>query len=331
MKSYNVLLLCGGDGSEHEISLVSASYIAKQFESMPDCSVFKVIIHKNSWVTESDEKCFLTYDHNLVVGGNEHHIDYVIPCIHGVPGETGDVQSLLEIIGIPYFGCNSESSKLCFNKISTKLWLSAGSIPNTPYIFIDSENSINIARAHEFFRENSKVFVKASSQGSSVGCYKVVKEEELDKYIHEAFKYSNSVLIEQAVKPRELEVAAYEYHGELVVTNPGEIVTPDNDFYSFEEKYNSSSKSVTYVEADVSDEIKEKIRQYARQAFKLLKLKDLSRIDFFLIGENEILLNEINTFPGMTPISMFPKMLEHHGDNMVDFIHSCIERAVVKE
>ena len=130
------------------------------------------------------------------------------------------------------------------------------------------------------------------------------------------------------MKPRELEVAAYEYHGELVVTNPGEIVTPDNDFYSFEEKYNSSSKSVTYVEAEVSDEIKEKIRQYARQAFKLLKLKDLSRIDFFLVGDNEILLNEINTFPGMTPISMFPKMLEHHGDNMVDFIHSCIERAV---
>ena len=331
MEQYNILLLCGGDGSEHDISLVSASYIEKQLKTFPEFNVIKVVIHRDGWVDEEGRQCNISHNQKLYFKGEKEgaqHVDYVIPCIHGVPGETGDIQSLLEMLELPYFGCGSEASKLCFNKISTKLWLSAIDIPNTPFSFIDTDSAENLKKAHDFFKRYGSIFVKAASQGSSVGCYKVCDESELDGYIKKAFTYSDDVLLEQAVKPRELEVAAYEYQGRLIITNPGEIITPDNDFYTFEEKYNSTSKSTTMVEAVIPDAIREEIREYAARAFRVLKLKDLSRIDFFLVGENQVLLNEINTFPGMTPISMFPKMLEHHGEKMTEFLRDAVVNSV---
>ncbi len=328
MKFINILLLCGGDGSEHDISLVSAQYIEKQLSLIEDFHVTKVIIHKNGWVTHDGKSCFVTGNKQVTVDSKVITVDYVIPCIHGFPGETGDIQSLLEINDIPYLGCPSEGSKLCFNKVSTKLWLNAIGIPNTPFVFLDNKENLDVA--HDFFKANKSVFVKAASQGSSVGCYKVTDEDELDESIFKAFSYSQDVLIEKAVCPRELEVAAYEYNGELIITNPGEIITPNNDFYTFEEKYNSESKSITLVEADLSENLRIKIKEFARKAFKVLKLKDLSRIDFFYTNEEGILLNEINTFPGMTPISMFPKMLENHGECMKDFLADRILSAIKK-
>lgn len=328
MKLINILLLCGGDGSEHEISLVSAKYVEEQLALSPEFVVTKVIIHNNGWITENGEDCFICSGKKLNIGSRTITIDYAVPCIHGFPGETGDIQSLLEISNIPYLGCPSEGSKLCFNKVSTKLWLSAINIPNTPFIFIDNSSESNLCKAHEFFKNHQEVFVKAASQGSSVGCYKVTNEDNLNDYILKAFEYSNDVLIEQAVKPRELEVAVYEYNGELITTNPGEIIAPDNNFYTYEEKYNSASTSQTIIEATIPDSIKREIKNYAKRAFKVLKLKDLSRIDFFLTNDQGILLNEINTFPGMTPISMFPKMLENHGENMKDFFKDRIYSAI---
>ncbi len=329
MPKINILLLAGGDGSEHEISLVSAKFLKEQLLT-EDFNVLEVIIHKNYWETADGVKCQLNHDRTLSTASSSTKIDYVVPCIHGVPGETGDIQSYLEILGIPYLGCPPEGSRLCFNKVSTKLWFSGVGIPNTPFIFLDENSQENLEKAHEFFKQYKSVFVKAASQGSSVGCYKVVDENTLDSFINKAFEYSQDVLIEQAVKPRELETAVYEYQGKLIVTPPGEIVTPSNDFYTFEEKYNSTSQTHTEVEAAIDAETKEKIMSYAKKAFKVLKLKDLSRIDFFLVNDKDILLNEINTFPGMTPISMFPKMLEHHGENMKDFLKDRVLSAIGK-
>jgi len=249
----------------------------------------------------------------------------VVPCIHGFPGETGDIQSMLELIGLPYLGCGSEGSKLCFNKVSTKLWLSALDIPNTPFLFLSTNNEAAHAQAHTAFRNWGAVFVKAASQGSSVGCYKVTDAAALSEAVNAAFGYSDQVLVEKAVRPRELEVAVYRYNDQLVATRPGEIATPSDSFYSYEEKYSAGSHSTTYLEApNLSEAQMATIREYALKAFSQLGLKDLSRIDFFLTEDNEILLNEINTFPGMTPISMFPKLLEHHGDNFGKFLEGII-------
>jgi D-alanine-D-alanine ligase len=125
---------------------------------------------------------------------------------------------------------------------------------------------------------------------------------------------------------RELEVAVYEYQGEVIATKPGEIVCDSNNFYTFDEKYATNSKAKTFIEAiNVPDEISEQIRAYAIKAFKGMKLRHLSRIDFFLTADNQILLNEINTFPGLTPISMFPKMLEHHGHDFSIYLTDIID------
>jgi D-alanine-D-alanine ligase len=327
---YHILLACGGDGSEHSISLTSAEYIESKLKEINDLEVYKVILHTDYWETENKEKCYLNNNKELVIDGKKTiKIDYVIPCIHGFPGETGDFQSYLELIHLPYLGCPSEGSKLCFNKISTKLWLSSLEIPNTPYVFLSDNSQADHAKAFQAMRKWGAVFVKAASQGSSVGCYKVTDLSKLSESINEAFKYSNQVLIEKCVKPRELEVAVYEYGGKLIATNPGEILTNANTFYSYEEKYNSTSTTTTAIEAgNLTDEQREQIKQYALKAFTQLKLKDLSRVDFFLSEDQEILLNEINTFPGMTPISMFPKMLEHNGHSMVSFLEQCIKKTL---
>jgi D-alanine-D-alanine ligase len=330
---YQILLMCGGDGSEHDISLTSADYLEKRLGEISEISVTRVTLHKDRWELADGRRCFLNNHRELV---SDHEtvavIDYVVPCIHGFPGETGDIQSYLELIGIPYLGCPSEGSKLCFNKVSTKLWLSSLDIPNTPYVFLSENTQAAHAQAFQAMRKWGSVFVKAASQGSSVGCYKVTDLGKLSDAINDAFNYSQQVLVEKAEQPRELEVAVYEYDGKLIATNPGEILTNTETFYSFDEKYSSSSKTSTAVEAgSLTDEQKEQIRSYALKAFSHLKLKDLSRIDFFLTKDGRILLNEINTFPGMTPISMFPKMLENHGENMRDYLRDRILGALASK
>ncbi len=152
---------------------------------------------------------------------------------------------------------------------------------------------------------------------------------DLQQAIDDAFTYSNQVLVEQAVKPRELEVAAYEYQGELVLTLPGEVKAPADTFYSYEEKYAQTSHSTTDIVAqNLTDEQLEIIRVNAEKVFKQMKLRHLSRIDFFLTSEGNIYLNEVNTFPGMTPISMFPKMLESHGHKFHEFLADCVKSSI---
>lgn len=327
----NILLVSGGDGSEHSVSIVSASFLKSQLDQIPNINILNVVVHKEFWES-NNKKCFLNTNKELVVENESStKIDYAIPCFHGFPGETGDIQSYFELLGIPYLGCSSESSKLCYNKISTKLWLSALGIPNTPSIFLSDFSEKSKESAISSMKSWGRVFVKASSEGSSVGCYQIDQLDELLPKINEAFNFSDRVLIEKSVKPRELEVAVYEYNDQIVVTSPGEIMFNKSTFYSYEEKYSSSSSTKTKI---VADNLTEKqintIKDFALRAYKGLKLKDLSRIDFFLTADNEIYLNEINTFPGMTPSSLFPKMLENTGITMSSYLAERINKTLAQ-
>ncbi|WBA16817.1 D-alanine--D-alanine ligase [Salinivibrio proteolyticus] len=331
MSKINLLLLCGGGGAEHAISLISAQYLESQLAKMPRVKVHKVEMTDQGWHLADGMRCHLDTDGMLCSKVEHTQIHYVVPCIHGFPGETGDIQSLLEITGLPYLGCGPEASRVCFNKITSKLWFDALGIPNTPYVFLTDQSPSSLTRARTFYDEQGAVFVKAASQGSSVGCYRVAKEDELDARIADAFTFSDQVLIEKAIKPRELEVAAFHMGEDVIVTPPGEISCPEDTFYTYEEKYSDGSHSNTHIEAaNLTNEQIEAIQQYARQAFVHLRLKDLSRIDFFLSDDNQILLNEINTFPGMTPISMFPKLVEHHGYPFHEYLAQCISKATGK-
>lgn len=321
--------MCGGDGSEHEISLLSAKFIEEQLNLTKDFNVIKVVIHNHQFMLDDKTSGYFDADGDFVFGDKKVKVDCVVPCIHGIPGETGDIQSFLNIHNIHFIGCDAEASRYSFNKITTKLYFDALGIPNTPYAIIPLKTEQYKTVALEFFDKYKDIYVKAASQGSSVGCYHVTKRDDVWDSIVEAFQYSTEVIIEKNIIHRELEVAAYEIDGELKITNPGEIIIPDNLFYTFEEKYSKDSGTITTVTPEnlTRDEIA-KIRDLARRAFVGLKLRDLSRIDFFLSKEDGILINEINTFPGATPISMFPKMLAHNGDNMADFLAKAVKKAI---
>lgn len=330
MSNITILLLCGGGSSEHEVSLVSAAYLHQELNKQADFNVLKVEIKRDAWVLEDGSEVILDINKRaLLSDSQEIIIDYIVPCVHGYPGETGDLQSLFELSGIPYLGCGPEASSLCFNKITSKLWYDALGIPNTPYLFLTDSSDESVAKAVSAFDEWGSIFVKAACQGSSVGCYSVTSRAKVESCVKQAFAYSQQVLVEKSVKPRELEVAAYQIDGELYITPPGEVIAPDDDFYSYEEKYSADSHSKTEIVAkSLDDGILTQVEQYSRKAFQQLKLKDLSRIDFFLTEENELYLNEINTFPGMTPISMFPKMLENNSHTVTNFLASAVRNAV---
>lgn len=330
MNTTNILLLCGGGSSEHEVSLVSAGYLFEQLNSIEDFNVVRVEIKSEGWCLDSGELVYLDINNQMLCGDKDQmKIDFIAPCIHGFPGETGDIQSLFEMAKIPYLGCGSEASNNSFNKITSKLWYDALGIPNTPYLFLSDNNEQSHTAAKEAFEKWGKVFVKAARQGSSVGCYQVTESEQLQEAVNKAFTFSDQVLVEKAVVPRELEVAAYEIDGELHISKPGEVIAPNGAFYTYEEKYGADSHSTTEVEAtNLTEEQLKQIDNDARKVFTQMKLRHLSRIDFFLTEDNEIYLNEVNTFPGMTPISMFPKMVEHNGHTFSLFLENCVRTSL---
>lgn len=326
----NILLIAGGDSSEHEISLISAKYIAQKLKENPEYNVINAVLHNNQLHLDDGSTAYFGQGARLISDRDEYLIDCVVPCLLGFPGETGDIQAFLMLHQVPFISCEKEASINCFNKITTKLWLNALGIENTPSMFIADASDTSLKRAHQAFAEFGRdVYVKAASQGSSIGCYHVTDESKLDDAIREALGYSKQVLIEMTVPHRELEVAVYEYDGEVHATNPGEIIIPDGKFYTFDEKYSADSQSVTAVGAEgLTSSQLEAIKATALCAFKGLGLRHLSRVDFFLSTDGKLYLNEINTFPGMTPTSMFPKMVENAGVSMTDFFTYCIEDAI---
>lgn len=321
MSETNVLLLCGGGGTEHEISLISAEHIRNSLKDQKGIRVIQIEICKDGSRVDFDgNKCELRKSGEVYYPSKDETVPlhFAIPCIHGPPGESGEIQGIFEQMGLPYLGAGSEASILCFNKVSTKLYLDSLEIPNTPYTYLWGMEQIDDAKT--ILDEWKPIFVKASNQGSSVGCYKVDNEKDLVESIEKAFKLSPYVLLEKGLVGRELEIAVYELNDKLIASYPGEIICPSG-FYTYEEKYDQKSHTETAVKAkDLDDEVVEQMRSMAIEAFKALKIKDLSRIDFFLTKDGSLYLNEINTFPGMTPISMFPKMMEMNGDDFTEFL-----------
>lgn len=332
MSPINLLLLCGGGGDEHAISLLSANYFETSLAKLDHIKVLRVELDADGqYTTKSGESCELTNRKEIRFEDETiapWPVDYVIPCIHGYPGETGDIQSYFELIKLPYFGCDSEGSSNCFNKITAKMWFSALGIPNTPYIFLNHLDDDAIAQTKAALEKWGSIFIKAASQGSSVGCYRVDENAQIEQTLSDAFRYAPYVVVEKTIKARELEVAVYQYGGKTVATLPGEVICASDTFYTFDEKYAADSKATTQVVADIPPAIATQIQQYAIQVFNGMKLRHLSRIDFFLTQEDEILLNEINTFPGLTPISMFPKMLANHGDDFSQYLNEAISKGI---
>lgn len=257
--------------------------------------------------------------------------DVIIPILHGPHGEDGTVQGLLELSNIPYVGSGVLGSALGMDKDVSRRLLKADGIPVVPTIVI---------RRHEFNQDKQKVvanavakfglpfFVKPANMGSSVGVYKVKSEPEAVSKIESAFSYDNKILIEQFIDARELECSV------LGNSNPeasivGEII-PQHEFYSYEAKYIDENGAVLDIPAkNLTAEILEQVRSLSTQAFKTLECSGMARVDFFLDrNSGRLYLNEINTIPGFTKISMYPKLWEASGRPYSKLLDDLIELAL---
>lgn len=353
-KKTDVLVLFGGVSSEHDISCISAASVIDNINK-DKYNVHTVgITADGKWLltdAESDvmrsgkwedhpgnRAAVVSPDrstHGLIVREDdgtvsEQHIDAVFPVLHGKNGEDGTMQGLLEIAGLPYVGPGTCASACAMDKSVTKLIVNTTDVEQADYYLTDrytfSEDPLGeTERAEKKFGGVYPLFVKPSSAGSSVGVSKAYDKEQLFEAIRIALEEDHKVLIENTIVGREIEVAVLGNRN-VRTSVIGEIV-PADDFYSFEAKYENAASETRILE-DVPEEKKEEIRQAAAKVYKAIGCKGMSRADFFLEESGRVVFNEINTIPGFTAISMYPKLWGECGVSYSELIDRLIMLAL---
>lgn len=355
-----VAVLYGGRSAEHEVSLQSAANVI-QFLDPSRFEVIPIGIDKQgNWFLGNDvfkkslsHKSVSQLNHDAWfapewIGNPSHklpaqtlppassgpHFDVVFPVVHGSLCEDGTLQGLLEIAGIPYVGCGVLSSSVGMDKdVSKRLALHAG-INVAPYLVLKQDQW----KANpDYFSQkiNEKIsyplFVKPANTGSSIGITKVKTSAELVSAVKKAFQFDTKILIEKALNVMELEIAVLESlqdSGEPIVSVVGEV-RPTHEFYSYEAKYTDEKGADLLVPAAISDNLKEQARNMARNLFHILECEGMARVDLFLDKDTQqIYFNEINTIPGFTQISMYPKLMQASGISYSDLLAHLIQLAM---
>ena len=321
-----VLIIFGGNSPEHDISCMSAKSVINNI----DLKLFDIkvcgISKDNIWYEYNDkyenlDKSWLNKNIKKIDNIIEFlkQFDVVFPLIHGSNGEDGKLQGLFDLFDIKYVGSKTLTSSIGMDKEMSKILFEHLNIKQVPYIVINDDYDLRDIEE----QVNFPVIVKPANGGSSIGIKRANNKKELKKAINEALKYDKKVIIEEFIKARELEIAILKDKNKVIISDIGEIV-PSNDFYDFKAKYKSNSKLI--IPATINEETKNKIIDYAIKIFKNINAENYSRIDFFL-ENNEIYINEINTIPGFTEISMYPKLMVNMGITYKDLITKLIKNA----
>lgn len=326
-----VLILFGGNSSEHYISCKSCVSVLKNIDRKRYDIEVAGISKNNIWYKFSDDLFYLEdgswKDSNILEIDNIinylRKFDVVFPVMHGTNAEDGRMQGFLDLFNIKYVGCKTLSSALLMDKAITKLILKSLDIPSVPFKVIkDNYEICDLIENIKF-----PMIVKPSNGGSSIGISKVNNKKELIKAIKLAKKYDDKLLVEKFINVRELEVAVLKDNKNIICSNPGEIKSA-NEFYDYDAKYDNKD-SYTLIPNDLPEDILKKIKEYSLRLFKSLDCSGLSRIDFFYDEENNALyLNEANTMPGFTTISMYPKLIESIGIEYKDLISILIDNSL---
>ena len=325
-------LIFGGMSTENEVSVMSANSILKNLDKTK-YDVFPIYISKKGeWYQYHNLE-------NIEISENMHHmkkienimenlqnLDVLFQVLHGLYGEDGTIQGLFEILKKPYVGCGVLASSVGMDKAYTKVIFDKANICQAPYIYlkkykdqytyIDKEFNEKIVSLEEAVDIVAKeidfpVFIKPANSGSSVGINKAKNKEELKEYIEYAGKFDKKILIEKGILGQEVECAVLG-NDDVMASCVGEIKSAD-EFYSYDAKYQNEN-SKTLIPANLDEEVANEIRKLAIKAFKAIDGKGLSRVDFFVEDKtNQIYINEINTLPGFTKISMYPKLFEAVG------------------
>lgn len=335
-------ILFGGKSEEHEVSCISAHSINKNIDR-DKFEVYLIGITKQGkfrHFTGNPEMLLdCTWENGIdnsrvEMLGNESHvgiygdelsvdIDCIFPALHGPFGEDGRIQGILDYSGIPYVGCGVLSSALCMDKAYTKELLSKRGINQAKYLIVRRSDELEtVYKGVCDFKY--PLFVKPSNMGSSVGITKVKKEEDLKAAIETALKYDSKILIEEGIDARELEVAVIGNGRETQISTPGEIVVND-DFYDYDTKYKKGTSEL-FIPAEITKDQEAIIKATAKVAYEALDCSGLARVDFFIDRNNgDVIFNEINTMPGFTKISMYPKLLGYDGISYSELITRLIE------
>lgn len=325
-----VLILFGGNSTEYYVSCKSCKSIIENI----DKNLFKYemvgIDFDNKWYKFSDDLSYLENGNwkeaNILkvddIVSYIKEFDVVFPMTHGNNGEDGKLQGMLELFNVKFVGCKTLSSSVLMDKDISKLLFKSIGISQVPYTTIIGEyNMSTIMEKIEF-----PVIVKPANGGSSIGISKADNKKELVKAIKEAKKYDDKVIIEKFIKARELECAVLENKKDIICSNPGEINSA-NEFYDYDAKY-VNEDSYTTIPNDLKEDVVSKIKDYSRKIFKTLNCSGYARVDFFYDEENDrIYINEVNTIPGFTSISMYPKLMESVGISYTDLITILINNA----
>ena len=334
-----IAILFGGQSTEHEVSRVSAASVLRnidqtKYEIYPigitkDGLWFKYTgkldnIESGEW--EKDEAYKASQGQNILFN---KEVDVVFPVLHGLFGEDGTIQGMCKLLNIPCVGPGVMSSAMCMDKVYTKYLLENFNIKQAAYVVINAhEYAVNKDRLLEEIERKLgyAVFIKPSNSGSSVGITKAHNKEELIIGVEEALKYDRKILVEHAINAREIEVAVLgNNYPEASI--PGEII-PAKEFYDYEAKYNSEASKLL-IPAALNEAKLQIIKEEAVKIYKILDCAGMARVDFLVDKETEeVYLNEINTIPGFTKISMYPKMWQATGKTYVQLIDELIKLAI---
>jgi D-alanine-D-alanine ligase len=343
-------VLFGGRSGEHEVSLISAHGIINAIDK-DRCEVVPIGITKEGrWVTGADPWQALSSGEGLAgletiavtlesdcqsTAPVSHHgfrlqdLDVVFPVLHGPYGEDGTVQGFLEMVGLPYVGAGVMTSAVGMDKAIARHIFAARGLPMLPYrVFLsrtwESDRTQVIAECEQALRY--PMFTKPSNLGSSVAVSKVHGRSELEAGLDEAARYDRKIIVEQGIDAREIEVSVLG-NDTRIVSVPGEII-PSREFYSYAAKYLDNASQLL-IPAPISADLTQKVQQIALGACAVVDCAGMARVDFLLDKHSdEIWLNEINTIPGFTPISMYPKLWEASGISYADLIDRLIQLAL---
>ncbi|MEF9959379.1 MAG: D-alanine--D-alanine ligase family protein [Niameybacter sp.] len=344
----NVLVLLGGQSSEHEVSLKSATTIISQMDT-DKYEIYPVgITQEGHWLLYTGNNLDFTCNRwkevgipailspdatrkSLVVLKKEEppvfiKIDKVFPVLHGKNGEDGTIQGICKLARIPFVGCGVIASAVSMDKAFTKIVVKEKGVPQADFVLVYEREMQDeaqvVAKVEGAF--GYPYFIKPANAGSSVGISKAHNKEELIAGLKEALKHDVKVLVEETIIGREVETAVLG-NGEVQVSGVGEILAAA-EFYDFDAKYNNA-ESKTVVDANLDASVKEQIRSYAKDVFEAVEGKGISRVDFFVKEDGGIIFNEINTLPGFTSISMYPMLWRAAGLETKELVTKLLDLA----
>lgn len=335
---YNTIaVIYGSDSSEWEVSCRSGEFTASRIDGAK-YDVYEIFARFGSWslvayrkkgservlFPESERPQIDKTDFSVMVDGTKVKFDYAYIMQHGAPGENGQMQGYLEMIGVPHSGCGSFVAAMTFDKFSCKSYLKdVDYVKCADDIFVRKGEHVEGLARKAVAKLGLPVFVKPTDGGSSFGVTKVKKAEDFDKAVEYAFAEGNMLIAEKAIVGRELTCAVY-YNGTENVALPVIEILSDNEFFDYEAKYNGHSREVCPAEITAGE--KELIRETSKKIYAHLGCAGLVRVDYLLAADGLYFL-EVNTIPGMTAASLVPKMVRAAGMNMTDFLTTIIENS----